>query len=119
MDRQRMAGLGLALLAATAALAGLAAAGERTEAKDVAIGMPITFFRDLEPAEAKTLMSPFKALMEKKTGLTGDVVIAPGSDALSKQLSAGQLQLGVFHGFEFAWARQKNPHLKPLVIAIN
>jgi ABC-type phosphate/phosphonate transport system substrate-binding protein len=116
-----MAGLGLALLAAvTAALAaGLAAAEEKTDAKEVGIGMPITFFRDLEPAEAKTLMSPFKNLMEKKTGLTGDVVITPGSDSLSKQLSAGQLQLGVFHGFEFAWARLKNPHLKPLVIAIN
>src|SRR5947209_2944240 len=122
MARQREAGLGLALLAAGAAAllaAGAGAGEEKAAPKEVAIGMPITFFRDMTPAKAQALMTPFKALMEDKTGLTGDVVITPGADVLSKQLCDEKLQLGVFHGFEFAWARQKNPHLKPLVIAIN
>jgi ABC-type phosphate/phosphonate transport system substrate-binding protein len=105
--------------AAAALAAGTAAAEDKEAPKEVAIGMPSTFFRDMAPAKAAALMTPFKTLMQEKTGLKGDVVITPGCEALSQQLSDEKLQLGVFHGFEFAWARQKNPHLKPLVIAIN
>jgi ABC-type phosphate/phosphonate transport system substrate-binding protein len=37
---------------------------------------------------------------------------------LGNQLADDKVQLGVFHGFEFAWARQKHPELKPLIIAL-
>ena len=44
----------------------------------------------------------------------------PGGDAaqLARAMKEGKLHLGVYHGFEFAWARQANPDLKPLVIAV-
>ncbi|HEY1380632.1 MAG TPA: PhnD/SsuA/transferrin family substrate-binding protein, partial [Gemmataceae bacterium] len=41
---------------------------------------------------------------------------APG-DELREKLDAGKLQFGVFHGFEFAWMKQKTPALEPLMIA--
>src|SRR5262249_48754353 len=31
----------------------------------------------------------------------------------------GELHLGVFEGYEFCWARQKHPGLKPLAVAVN
>src|SRR5262249_16207139 len=37
---------------------------------------------------------------------------------LALQLKGQTVHLGVFHGFEFAWARKTNPDLKPLMIAI-
>jgi ABC-type phosphate/phosphonate transport system substrate-binding protein len=32
-------------------------------------------------------------------------------------MDAGKIQFGVFHGFEFAWMKQKQPALQPLMIA--
>jgi ABC-type phosphate/phosphonate transport system substrate-binding protein len=65
------------------------------------------------------MMRPFGALMESQTGVTGEIV--PGGDALSlgNELARDNLQLAVFHGIEFAWARQKHPELRPLVLAVN
>jgi ABC-type phosphate/phosphonate transport system substrate-binding protein len=57
--------------------------------------------------------------MEQDTGHQGDSVVVPDFVDLGEQLAQGKLQLGVFHGFEFAWARQKHPKLRPLVIAVN
>ncbi len=65
------------------------------------------------------LARPLKALMESQTGLTGELVLAGDHADLGAQLKDGKVQLGVFHGFEFAWARLKNPGLKPLVIAVS
>src|SRR5439155_17532774 len=45
---------------------------------------------------------------------------APAGDAyaIAQKLKDGKLHLGVFQGFEFAWAQQKYPKLKPLMIAV-
>jgi ABC-type phosphate/phosphonate transport system substrate-binding protein len=40
-------------------------------------------------------------------------------DILSDKLAKGQLQVGVFQGYEFAWAQEKVPQLKPLALGIN
>src|SRR5207253_3721682 len=33
------------------------------------------------------------------------------------KMETGEIQFGVFHGFEFAWMRQKSPALQPFMIA--
>jgi ABC-type phosphate/phosphonate transport system substrate-binding protein len=38
---------------------------------------------------------------------------------VGQQLASDKFQLAVFHGIEFAWARQKYPELRPLMIAVN
>jgi ABC-type phosphate/phosphonate transport system substrate-binding protein len=62
---------------------------------------------------------PFKSLLEHSTGFTGDVV--PGRDALSlaDKLKKDDVQLGIFSGVEFAWAKEHNPKLEPLVLCVN
>jgi ABC-type phosphate/phosphonate transport system substrate-binding protein len=65
------------------------------------------------------LMRPFKSLMEEQTGVYGVLVNAGDQDELGPQIMDDKLQLGVFHGFEFAWARLKFPELRPLLIAVN
>jgi ABC-type phosphate/phosphonate transport system substrate-binding protein len=85
----------------------------------VRIAMVNSLFRDTPPSVIRVMMQPFAALMESQTGLPGELI--PGGDAaqLGQLLSEDKAQVGVFHGFEFAWARQRYPELRPLLIAIN
>jgi ABC-type phosphate/phosphonate transport system substrate-binding protein len=56
--------------------------------------------------------------MMEQTGLGSDVCVAENPEELTQQLKDGKVQVGAFHGFEFAWARQQHPQLKPLMIAV-
>jgi ABC-type phosphate/phosphonate transport system substrate-binding protein len=103
-----------------AALAGLVVpAAGRAGDKDVCrIGIPRTAFREVPPALASFAGEPFKALMKAQTGLDGDVVMDPDPMSIARDLDAGKLQLGVFLGHEFAWARDRYPDLVPLVCSV-
>lgn len=97
-----------------------AGAGEEPRPpKVVRIGTIGSLFRDVPDSIGKAVTQPFAQLMEAQTGYVGQVLTIPTVDELGQQLADNQVQLGVFHGFEFAWARQKHPNLQPLVIAIN
>jgi ABC-type phosphate/phosphonate transport system substrate-binding protein len=64
-------------------------------------------------------MRPFREYMEEKTGASGEVVRGGDAFDLAKQLRDGKLQVGIFHGHEFAWARQKYAALEPIVVCVN
>src|SRR5205823_12106059 len=88
-----------------------------TAPNSIRIGMPAAMFRDIKPAMFAALSKPFYALVESQTGMKSDLVLVSSPDDMRQQLNNGQLQFGVFHGFEFAWMKQKDPTLKPLMIA--
>jgi ABC-type phosphate/phosphonate transport system substrate-binding protein len=122
MNRYRLIGPGVAVLAL--AVAGLIASGltsgaEPAPSNTVQIGVVNSLFRDMPESMIKVVMTPLKSLMETQTGLSPQLL--PGGDAeqLGKQLMDRKVQLGVFHGVEFAWARQKYPDLKPLMITVS
>src|SRR5581483_3695979 len=85
----------------------------------VRIGMIDSLFRDIPESTVLAMMQPFQVLMETQTGVSGRLVPSGGAHALGLDLAEDRVQLGVFHGIEFAWARQKFPDLRPLMIAIN
>jgi len=85
----------------------------------VRIGLVKTLFRGTPDSIMQLVMSPFKALLEAQTGVTGQIVSAADSNELAKKLDGDQVQLGVFHGYEYAWAKEKYPALKPLAVAVN
>jgi ABC-type phosphate/phosphonate transport system substrate-binding protein len=68
-----------------------------------------------EKAGVKTLRQFIKA----ETGLENEVSREKDWRALAAKLKAGALQLGVFQGYEMAWAQDAYPELKPLAIAVN
>jgi ABC-type phosphate/phosphonate transport system substrate-binding protein len=74
-------------------------------------------FKDVKPAMFNALAKPFYSLVESQTGLKSELLLVPSADEMRQQLENGKLQLGVFHGFEFAWMRLKQPALHPLMIA--
>jgi ABC-type phosphate/phosphonate transport system substrate-binding protein len=75
-------------------------------------------FRDVPPGLVKVLGGPLRQLISKKTGIGGDIDLAPDALTLADRLQANQCQLGVFHGYEFAWAKARNPDLIPLVVTV-
>jgi ABC-type phosphate/phosphonate transport system substrate-binding protein len=93
--------------------------GPRGDAAPLRIGLIRTLFRDAPESLVQNLMAPFAAVLEAQTGRTGELVNAGDATQLGRMLADGKVDLGVFHGIEFAWARQKFPNLKPLVIAVN
>jgi ABC-type phosphate/phosphonate transport system substrate-binding protein len=117
MTQRTLAGAGLALC-----VLGLAIpmpAREVTPPEPVRIGMVSSLFNDISPALIELLGGPFKTLMKEFTGLDGRLKV--GGDALEvgKKLTDKKLDLAVFHGFEYGWARQRFPELRPLTIAVS
>jgi ABC-type phosphate/phosphonate transport system substrate-binding protein len=111
--------IGIVFVLAGATVTGLLAADKKSKRKTIQIGMVSSIFRDIPDPMVKVALRPFRVLMESQTGLRGKLVPAGDALSLGEQLSTNQLQLGVFHGFEFAWANQKYPGLRPLMIAVN
>jgi ABC-type phosphate/phosphonate transport system substrate-binding protein len=84
----------------------------------VRVGLVGSLFRDTPEPLMQVMMRPFKTLLEAQTGVSGQIVAGGDAAHLGRQLKDDEVQLGVFHGFEFAWARQKTPGLKPLLLAV-
>ena len=104
------------LLCAAAAL--LAASGARAQPPvgDLKMGMLQGMFRDVKPAVMQALSKPFRELVLKQTGYTGEVEICADALALTGKMKDKSVQIGVFHGFEFAWAQTKCADLVPLIV---
>lgn len=83
---------------------------------ELKIGMLSGMFRDQQPKVIQALAKPFRDLMAKHVGYSGDVEVMDDPFALCEKLKENKVQLGVFHGFEFAWAQQKHDDLVPLIV---
>jgi ABC-type phosphate/phosphonate transport system substrate-binding protein len=95
------------------------AAAKITPPDPIKVGMICSLFHDIPKPLVEMMLKPFQALMEAQTGMHGQVVASGDADTLGRQLSEGEVHLGVFHGIEFAWARLKYPELQPLVVAMS
>lgn len=83
------------------------------------IGIIDSLFRDMPAPLVKMLTHPLSQLIKDQTGMNGDIVMGGDAYKIGQQLQDGQLDLGVFHGIEFAWAQKKYPDLRVLVLAAN
>jgi ABC-type phosphate/phosphonate transport system substrate-binding protein len=119
LSRRRAIGIGLALTIGGARGAVRLMAEPAAPAGAVQIGMVHSLFRDVPAPLVQVLMRPFAALMEAQTGMAGRLVVGDDAVSLGQQLADNKVQLAVFHGFEFAWARQQHADLRPLLIAVN
>ena len=88
------------------------------DAKVYKIGLPKSAFRDVPPALLTFAAEPFRDLMKSQTGLDGQIVLDADAMNIARQIDDGKLQLGVFMGHEFAWAKHKYPALEPLVCSV-
>jgi ABC-type phosphate/phosphonate transport system substrate-binding protein len=110
-------GAGLAVVLAGFGWTTSARAGDRP-ADGLNIEVVQSLFRDVPQGMVKVLGRPLRELIQKRTGLTGDLTTVPDALTLADRLKTNQCQLGVFHGFEFAWAKERNADLIPLVVTV-
>lgn len=112
--------LGIPAVLLSAMVAGLMAAPPVAGGKGTGlqIGVSGSLFRDKPAQLLQFAVVPFKRYMSTQAGVAGDISFSDDANALTRQLTEKQVQFGVFHGFEFAWARQEHPELKPLVLAV-
>ena len=67
----------------------------------------------------KGAMDTLKDFIKDETGLDNIIEVQKGWRNLAKGMAQGQFQIGVFQGYEFAWASEGDAKLKPLAIAVN
>jgi ABC-type phosphate/phosphonate transport system substrate-binding protein len=77
-----------------------------------------SLFREYPEPLMMALMEPFSLLWKAQIGWDSELRAADPAD-LGEMLADGKVDIGVFHGIEFAWAQQKHPELRPLFIAYN
>jgi ABC-type phosphate/phosphonate transport system substrate-binding protein len=88
-------------------------------ANPVRISLVRTLFRDVPDSLIDTMAGPFGIIMSSQTGMSGKLVKGGDVNDLAQDLTDGKVHIGIFNGFEYGWARQKHPQLRPLVIAVN
>jgi ABC-type phosphate/phosphonate transport system substrate-binding protein len=65
------------------------------------------------------VLSILKKFIKEETGLNNEIVHQEDWRALVDEMEKGKLQMGVFQGYEFAWAQAKHPRIKLLALATN
>src|SRR5262249_17506207 len=68
--------------------------------------------------EQETLKS-LQSFIRDETGFNNEIIRQKDWQELSEKLAHKELHLGAYQGFEFAWAQQKDPQLKPLALAVD
>lgn len=83
------------------------------------IGSSGSLTKELPRAKVDTANDALKKLILTETGFKSDLIVSGSLDKLEEEIKSGKLHLGIFQGYEFAWARQRNPELKTLALAVN
>jgi ABC-type phosphate/phosphonate transport system substrate-binding protein len=94
--------------------------GQQPKQDVLRIGMsgPMTT-EALDKKKAEADLDMLRAFIKEEAGFNNEIVQLKDWRELVDKMVKGQMQLGVFEGYEFAWAQEKTPALKPLALAIN
>jgi ABC-type phosphate/phosphonate transport system substrate-binding protein len=64
-------------------------------------------------------LETLKQFIKEETGLDNEILRQKDWRELADKMAKGELHLGAFQGYEYAWAQEEHPNLKPLALAIN
>ncbi len=67
----------------------------------------------------KGSLESLKKFIKDETEFDNDIMRQKDWRELTDKMAKGQMQVGVFQGYEFAWAQKDHPDLKPLALAVN
>lgn len=82
-------------------------------------GICNSFFTDVPDGKANGSIKQFETYLREHSEQVGEIVRVKDPLELADRLVRGDLHLGVFHGYEYAWAMKRDPKLKILVLAVN
>jgi ABC-type phosphate/phosphonate transport system substrate-binding protein len=85
------------------------------------IGTTETFIEENVPegSDDTAVEDTSRQFIQAVTGLGSDFVALENHEVLAERLARGELNLGFFMGYEFAWAQARHPKLKVLVTSVN
>lgn len=63
-------------------------------------------------------LETLRSFIKDETGMENKIVNEKNWQAVVDKLEKKELQIGVLQGYEFAWAQEKQPNLKPLMLAV-
>jgi ABC-type phosphate/phosphonate transport system substrate-binding protein len=108
------------LLTGSLALSVPAADQQPAKVEIVKIGTSGTLQPKRDSAKTdQSALNSLKGFIKDETGLNTEIVHQDSWQELADNMAKGNLHLGVFQGYEFAWAQGKQPELKPLALAFN
>lgn len=84
---------------------------------ELKIGLPRPMFKDVPQAMVNAAARPFQTMIQDKAGIKGSVEVVDDYKALADKIATGKIDIGVFHGFEYAWIKD-TPGLIPLVATV-
>src|SRR5262245_2698420 len=71
------------------------------------------------PGREDAALDTLKSFIKSETGFENEIVRLKNWQELLKKLSNKDVQVGVFQGYEYAWARKDQSALSALAIAVN
>jgi ABC-type phosphate/phosphonate transport system substrate-binding protein len=91
--------------------------GQKAKVDILRIGSSGTLTADTDRKE-KAALNSLRTFIKDETGLKNRILRQKDWRELADKMAKGKLHLGVFQGYEFAWAQAKHSDLKPLALAI-
>jgi ABC-type phosphate/phosphonate transport system substrate-binding protein len=107
-----------AVLGAVIAFAA-AAQGQPAKVQVLSIGSTGTLTGTPDSAKEKAGVESLRRFIKEETGLDNEITGRQNWSDLTQKLSKGQYHLGVYQGYEFAWAQGKHPRLHALAVGVN
>jgi phosphonate transport system substrate-binding protein len=104
-------------IALLALLAGVASGQARIES--LRIGASGTLTGKADSPKEKAGLKTLHRFIKEETGLENQMFGEKTWEELAGKMAKGELHLAVFQGYEFAWAQEKYPALRPLAIGVN
>jgi len=96
------------------------AAGQKKSIEVLKIGTSGSMTQEHDDKKKEeAAMDSLKSFIREETMLNNQITREKDWSELLDKMAKGELHIGVFHGYEFAWAQEKNPGLKPLALAVN
>jgi ABC-type phosphate/phosphonate transport system substrate-binding protein len=92
--------------------------GQSEKSDVLRIGLSGPLASDTQGPKEKAVAAMLQAFIKSETGINDEIVCQKNWRDLADKLAKGQLQAGVFQGYEFAWAQEQHPSLRPLVLAL-
>jgi ABC-type phosphate/phosphonate transport system substrate-binding protein len=93
--------------------------GQQARIDVLHIGATGTLTGEADSQKEKGAIQTLRRFIKEATGFTNNITREKDWQHLVDRMKKGELQVGVFQGYEFAWAQEKDPALKPLALAVN
>ena len=100
-------------------LAGAVVQGRPAKIDVLRIGTSGTLAAEGGARDEKSALKSLRRFIRDETGLKNKILDQKDWRELADKMSQGKLHVGVFQGYEFAWAQEKYPRLRPLALAVN